>query len=92
MSTCAEMRRQCELARPSYLELRALGLERRAGEDPQEPLDYYVEVRCGCSLSKAHAERVVERIADHKPGLIRSPMMGEWDPGYHAIREEGTAA
>ena len=36
MSTYAELDRQLPLARPLYLELRALGLDLRAGEDPQE--------------------------------------------------------
>jgi hypothetical protein len=45
VSTCFEVNRQRKLARPVYLELRALGLDLHAGDDPQEPLDYYVEVR-----------------------------------------------
>jgi hypothetical protein len=45
VSTYAELDRQLPLARPLYLELRALGLDLRAGEDPQEPTGYYVEVR-----------------------------------------------
>ena len=91
MSTCAETNRHRKLARLFYLE-KALGLDRHAGEDPQEPLHYYAEVRGLCSLSKAHAERWVGRMEGHKPGLIRIPTMGRWDPGYHATREEGTTA
>ncbi len=82
MSTYAEMNRQRKLARPIFLELRALGLDLRAGEDPQELLGYYVEVRGLCSLSEAHAERVARRIEERKPGLVRILMMGEWDPDY----------
>ena len=59
MTSYAELNRQRKLARPLYLELRALDLNLHAGEDPQEPLDYCVEVRYLCSLSRAHAERVV---------------------------------
>ncbi len=88
MTSYAELNRQRKLARPLYLEVRALGLDLRANEDPQEPLGYRVEVRGLCSLSEAHAERMTRRMKELRPGLVRI-LMGKWDADLGAIREEG---
>jgi hypothetical protein len=93
VSTYAEMDRQRKLARPFYLELRALGLNLRAYEDHQEePSGYRIEVRDLASLSPAHADRVRQRVEELKPGLVRLLMMGKWDTDLCAVREEATAA
>jgi hypothetical protein len=92
MTSYAELNRQRKLARPLYLELRALGLDLRAREDQGEPTGYRVEVRGLASLSPAHADRVRRGVEELKPGLTRLLMMGRWDPDYSAVREEGEAA
>jgi hypothetical protein len=93
MSTYADMARQRKLARPLYLELRALGLDLRAIEDHQgEPTGYRVEVRGLRSLSEAHADKVRSRVEELKPGLVRLLMMGKWDADLCAVREEASAA
>ncbi len=87
MTSYAELERQRKRARPLYLELRALGFELYAHEDPEEPTGYALEVRG--ILYEADKDRVMRHIEELEPSLLRILMMGEWDPDYRAIREEG---
>ncbi len=89
MSSYSELDRQRKRARPLYLELTALGLELLAHEDSEEPTGYALEVRG--ILPEADVDRVMRHIEELEPGLVRIVLMGEWDPDYRAIREEGTA-
>ena len=57
MTSYAEMARERKKARSLYLELRALGLEPCAKEDPRDSTRYRVRVAGLYSLSEAHAER-----------------------------------
>jgi hypothetical protein len=70
MSSYAEMARHRKQARPLYLELKSLGLQLRAEDDPGAPLGYRVVV-CGFkSLSQAHADRVRWLVQDKEVGLV----------------------
>ena len=71
MISYAEMVRERKRARPLYLELRALGLEPCAKEDPRDATGYRVRVAGPHSLSEAHAEGIRQRVEESKPGLLR---------------------
>lgn len=89
MSSYAEMARKRRRARSLYLELRALGLDVRVEEDPDEPLSYRVVVEGLRSLSPAHADRVVRRVRGHEAGLARVLLAGPWNLDLEAVRKEG---
>ena len=88
MISYAEMVRERKRARPLYLELRALGLEPCAKEDPHEVTGYRVRVAGLHSLSEAHAERIRRRVEESKPGLLRL-LFSRWDPDLVAVQREG---
>ena len=88
MTSYAEMTRERKRARPLYLELKALGLEPCAKEDPRDATGYRVRVAGLHSLSEAHAERIRRRVEASKPGLLRV-LFGRWDPDSLAIQQEG---
>jgi len=89
MASYAEMARERKKARPLYLELRALGLEPCAKEDSHDSTGYKVRVIGLHSLSKAHAERIRQRVEKSKPGLLRL-LFSRWDPDLVAVQREGT--
>lgn len=89
MNTYADMARERKRARALYLELRALGLDVRVEEDPDEPLSFRVVVGGLRSLSSAHADRVVWRVRGNEAGLARVLLGGPWNPDLEAIRQEG---
>ena len=89
MSTYAEMARERRRARSLYLELRALGLDVRVEEDPDEPPSCRIVVDGLRSLSPAHADRVVRRVRGNEAGLARVLLAGPWNPDLAAIRQEG---
>ena len=90
MSTYAEMDRLRKLARPLYLELRALGLDVSAHEDAESPSGYRLEITGGKSLSPAHADRLRRRVEEVTPGLLKV-LWARWDESLEAIRGEGAA-
>ena len=91
MSVYAELGRIRKLARPLYLELRALGLELRAEEDLEDPTGYALLVGGLCSLSPEHADRIRRRVEENKVGLVRVLAFGKWGGDLGAVRGEGAA-
>jgi hypothetical protein len=89
MASYAEIRRERKRARPLYLELKALGLEPCAKEDPRDATGYRVRVAGLHSLSEAHAERIRRRVEESKPGLLRL-LFSRWDHDLMAVQREGT--
>ncbi len=89
MSSYAEIARRRKRARALYLELRALDLDVRVEEDPEEPLSCRVVVSGLHSLSPAHAERVVRCVRGNEAGLARILLSGPWTPDLEAVRREG---
>jgi hypothetical protein len=89
MTSYAEMARERKRARPLYLELRALGLEPCAKEDPRDPTGYRVRVAGLHSLPHTHAEQIRRRVEGSKPGLLRL-LFSRWDPDLVAVHREGT--
>ena len=83
-------RREGKKARSLYLELRALGLELYAKEDPRDATGYRVRVAGLHSLPKTHAEWIRRRVQASKPGLLRV-LFGRWDLAVVAIQREGRA-
>ncbi len=79
-----------KLARPLYLELRALGLGLSAEEEPADPTGYRVSVGGLRSLSPAHADRMRQRVQEGKSGLLRV-LLSRRDLDLEAIRREGVA-
>jgi len=71
-------------------DLRALGLEPCANEDPRDSMRYTVRVAGLQSLSEAHAERIKRRVEESKPGLLRL-LFSRWHPDLVAVQREGTA-
>lgn len=93
MTSYAEINRQRKLARPLYLELRSLGLDLRAHEDPEEPTGYRIEVVGLASVSPVvHADGVRRRVEELRPGLMRILIMGRGYEDLSAVREEASAA
>ncbi len=90
MTSYAEMARERQKARSLYLELRALGLELYAKEDPHDATGYRARVAGLHSLPKPHADRIRRRVEARKPGLLRI-LFGRWDPDIVAIQREGAA-
>lgn len=90
MTSYAEMDRTRKLARPLYLELRALGLDVIAHEDPDAPSGYRMELLGARSLSPAHADRIRRRVEESTPGLLKV-LWARWDPDLRAVRQEGAA-
>jgi hypothetical protein len=90
MTSCGEMARNRKRARPLYLELRALGLEPCAKEDPHDATGYRVRVAGLYSLSEAYVEGIRQRMEEGKPGLLKV-LFGRWDPDTLAIQREGRA-
>lgn len=88
MSSYAEMARRRKLARPLYLELRALGLELRAEDDPDATLGYRIYIGGLKSLSEAHADRVRWLVQDNEVRLVMV-LLNRRDPDLDAIRKEG---
>ena len=88
MTNHAEMARERKKARSLYLELRALGLELYAKEDPHDATGYRVKVVGLHSLPETHAERIKRRVEASKPGLLKI-LFGRWDPDVVAIQREG---
>jgi hypothetical protein len=83
MSDCAGA------VRPLYLELRALGLEVRVEDDPDDgPLDFRVALGGLHSLSGAHARSVWRRVLESEEGLVQL-ILDRRDPDLNAIRREG---
>ena len=89
MTSYAEMARERKKARSLYLELRALGLEPCAKEDPRDATGYRVRVAGLHSLSETHAERIRRRVEESKLGLLRL-LFSRWDPDLVAVQREGT--
>lgn len=78
-----------DVARPLYLELRAMGLEVWVEDDPEGgPLDYGIEAAGLHRLSGARAKEVRRRIEHNEEGLVRV-ILDHRDPDLHAIRSEG---
>jgi hypothetical protein len=90
MPSYAEIARERKKARSLYLEIRALGLELYAEEDPHDATGYRVRVAGLHSLQETHAERIRRRVEESKLGLLRI-LFGRWDPGLLAIQREGAA-
>ena len=88
MSSYYDMARERKHARSLYLELRALGLDVRVEEVPEEPLCYRVVVGGLRSLSPVHADRVVRCVRSNEAGLVQV-LLCRWDPDLHAVRREG---
>jgi hypothetical protein len=88
MASYAEMARERRKARSLYLELRALGLELHAKEDPHDATGYRVRVAGLHALSETHADRIRRRVETSKPGLLRV-LFGRWGPDVLAIQREG---
>ena len=88
MTSYAEMAREGKKARSLYLELRALGFEPCAKEDPREATGYRLRVAGLHSLSEAHAERIRRRVEESKPGLLRL-LLARWEPDLVAVQREG---
>ena len=88
MASYAEMARERKKARSLYLELRALGLEPCAKEDPRDVTGYRVRVAGLHSLPETYAERIRQRVEPSKPGLLKV-LFGRWDPEFVAIQREG---
>ena len=91
MTSYAEMARERKRARPLYLELRALGLEPCANEDPRDVTGYRVRAAGLHSLSKTHAEWIRRRVEESKPGLLWL-LFSRWDPDLVAVQREGTTS
>lgn len=89
MSTYSDMARERRRARSLYLELRALGLDVRVEEVPEDPLCYRVIVGGLRSLSPAHADRIVRCVRGNETGLVQV-LLCRWDPDLHAVRREGS--
>ncbi len=87
MSCPVEDARRRKLARPLYLELRALGLDVCAVGDGGE---WRVEAEGLRSLSPTHADRARAGIEKHERGLLWI-LFGGWDPDLEAIQREGAA-
>ena len=68
-----------------YLELRALGLEACAKEDPRDATGYRVRVAGLHSLSKTHTERIRRRVEESKPELLRL-LLSRWHPDLVAVQ------
>lgn len=83
------MARARKKARSLYLELRALGLELCAKEDPRDATGYRVRVASLHLLSEAHAGRIRQRVEGSKPGLLRL-LFSRWDPNLVAVQRKGT--
>ncbi len=90
MSAYAEKDRLRHVARSLYLEIRALGLELVAHEDPGEPSGYALELIGLRSLSPSHADRLFRRAEAVTQGLLWV-MWADWDPELEAKRKEGSA-
>ncbi|PLS84228.1 MAG: hypothetical protein CYG60_19030 [Actinobacteria bacterium] len=90
MTSYAEMDRLRKLARPLYLELRALGIDVWVTERPDAFTGYEVLAGGMRSLSPRHADRLRRCIDEHTAGLLKV-MWARWDEDLEAIRREGTA-
>lgn len=90
MTSYAEMDRTRKLARPLYLELRALGLDVIAHEDSDAPSGYRIELVGARSLSPVHADRIRQRVEEATPGLLRV-LWARGDEDLAAVRREGAA-
>ena len=83
MSGCAD------IARSLYLELRALGLEVRAEDDPDgDTLDFRISLGGLHRLSKADAKTMRQRVLESEEGLVEL-ILDRRDPDLNAIRREG---
>ena len=91
MTSYAEIARERKRARPLYLELRALGLEPCAKEDPRDVTGYRVRVAGLHSLSDTDAERIRQQVEESKPGILRL-LFSRWDPDLVAVQREGTTS
>ena len=89
MTSYAEIARERKRARRLYLELRALGLEPCAKEEPHDASGYRVRVAGLHSLSESHAEWIRRRVEESKPALLRL-LFSRWDPDLVAVQREGT--
>jgi hypothetical protein len=89
MSTYAEMARERRRARALYLEIRALSLDVRVEDDPEDPRSCRVVVSGLRSLSPSHADRIVRCVRGNEAGLARILLSGPWNPDLEAIRQEG---
>ncbi len=88
MTSYAQMARKRKKARSLYLELRALGLELYAKEDPHDATGYRVRVAGLHSLPESHANQIRRRVEASKPGLLRI-FFGRWDPDVLTIQRDG---
>ncbi len=83
MSGCAHV------ARPLYLELRALGLEVRVEDDPDGGhLDYGIVIGGLHTFAKPYASTIRQRVLENEEGLVHL-ILDRRDPGLDAIRREG---
>ena len=82
-------RTQYEGARTLFLELMALELDLNAFEDATAEGGYSLEVRGLKSLSPTHADRIRQRISDHRLGLMRILLTHRFFSDARALVEEG---
>jgi hypothetical protein len=87
MTTYAETDRLHKLARPLYLELRALGLDLQAEEDSGTRSGYRIDLVGARSLSPGHVDGLRRRVEEATPGLLRV-LWARWDEDLTAIRKE----
>ncbi len=90
MASYAELDRLRKLARPLYLELRALDLDVIAHEDPDTQSGYRIDLVGACSLSPAHLDRLQRRVDESTPGLLRV-LWVKWDESLTAVLKEGAS-
>ncbi len=89
MTSYAEMDCLRRLARPLYLELRALGVDVWITERPDKPQGYEVHAGGMRSFSPRHADGLRQRIDEHAAGLVKV-LQAKWDGDLEAIRKEGS--
>ena len=83
------MRDHTDVARPLYLELRALGLGVRVVDAPGGgPLDYGIALEGLPKLPKALERSVRRRVLANEDGLVRV-LLDRRDPDLDAVRREG---
>ena len=87
MTSYAEMARERKKARSLYLELKALGLNLQAKEDPHDATGYRVRVAGLHSLSETLADRIWRRVAASKMGLLRL-LVSQRDPDLVAVQRD----
>ncbi len=72
MTSYAELDRLRKLARPLYLELRALDLDIIVHENPDTQSGYRIDLVGACSLSPAHLDRLQRRVDEATAQIQRA--------------------